>query len=525
MNFLIDLVGAEETTGTLRTFRLTDIAGGYNTGPTDTPANVHYMPRVNQPGSYNRTLFGGRGRTSGVADVDRGSIQLNNIDNGLDDLYNYAFDGYDLTIHALDDALTPYTSRRMIFKGTVEQTEVLSDEVRLQLRSRLAILDVPIQTATFAGTTINGTLKTAEGETNLKDTPKPLLYGAPVLIGAILVNRFFGVYQIGQRFDTISEVRDRGALLTSTGTDYATLTALCDATIASGAWATCKALGLIRVGGNVTQQVLTVKAAEGSTSANRRAGAVVGRILAQVAGLVPDVDFKYADLQALDTAAPYEVEYWTGTSNPTILDVVSEILDSVGASIAPDALGVFRIVQFRGVVGTSKATYTEVEAMDNSGTGILRVPTGDEGNGIPASKSTMYHSRNYAVTSKENLAGTVTTNDPAYVDFVTKEWRQVDKTNPNVSTIHKLAKPIEFETHLTTLADATAEVDRRNQLYGIKRDRFQFPVKFEYASSLDLGDVVTLKLNRFGLESGKNFVIIGIQQDHEEQSTTLELWG
>ncbi len=223
--------------------------GGYNTAPGDDPADARYAPRIVQPGNYRRTLFGAGGRTSGVADVDRGFAELANGDGALDEMRNYAFDGYDLVISSIASRRAPFASRKPVLRGTMEQIEVTWDEVRLRLRSRLAILDVPIQTGTYAGTTTDGTKVEAEGGEDLKKAPKPLIYGAPLNVPAVLVNRWSQIYQVGQRFDAIVRVRDKGAVLTFSGQDFTTLAALRSATIPGGQYATAKNLGLVRVGG------------------------------------------------------------------------------------------------------------------------------------------------------------------------------------------------------------------------------------------------------------------------------------
>ncbi len=524
MPYLLECTGCHRTTKALRVFRFTDLPGGFNTGPADAPANVHYQPRINVPGTYRRTLFGLGGRTNGAADVDVGLAELNNVDGKLDEMRLYAFDGYPLAIMSIESRDAPYTSRRALLTGTMEQIEVTRDEVRLKLRSRLAILDVPIQKLTFAGTTTDGTKVEAEGGEDLKGAPRPLIFGAPRNVPAILVNRFYNIFAVGQRFDDVLRVRDKGGVLASSGQDFATVAALRSATIAGGQYATAKSLGLIRIGGNPAGQV-TVDAIEGALPAARMAGQVVRRILVGQAGLVAGVDFLDADLAALDALAPYEVETWTGTTNPTILETVSAILDSVGASITPNRLGVFRIGRFSAPAAAPERTYGWIEILQGDGVGIQRLATGDDGKGVPTKKITLQHSRNYAVVTENDLTGSTITGDAAFVAFAKEEWRQEIAESAAVAEVHKLAPEVTMETRLTSATAAKAEADRRLALYGAARDLFQVPVRTADAQGVDLDDVVALRLDRFGLDEGRSFTVVGMLESLADDTITLDVWG
>ncbi|WP_428559498.1 MAG: hypothetical protein ACP59X_14315 [Solidesulfovibrio sp. DCME] len=45
------------------------------------------------------------------------------------------------------------------------------------------------------------------------------------------------------------------------------------------------------------------------------------------------------------------------------------------------------------------------------------------------------------------------------------------------------------------------------------------------AASLVIGDVVVIQCARFGLDVGKNFVLVGITETHEIGTATLEVLG
>ncbi len=341
----------------------------------------------------------------------------------------------------------------------------------------------------------------AEGGEDLKGAPRVLLFGAPLNIPAVLVNRFWQIYAVGHQLSAVFRVRDRGVILQPAGVDYPTLAALRAATVPDGKWATCLALGLIRIGGNAVRSgQVTVDAAEGGNAAARTAGQVVRRILIGQAGLVEGVDFLASDIAALDALAPYEVGYWPGTSRVTSLVAVSAILDSVGASIAPDRLGLFRIVRFDAPSGAPVRVFGRSDIVDDESPGLQRQPTGDDGRGVPAKNIIVRHSRNHFTVTRDSIASEAVLSDPAFVEFAVEEWRQEAEPSATIAEIHKLAPEMTFDTMLVSKAAALAEAKRRAGLYSTYRDRYAVKVRPARAAGVDLGSVVAINVGRFGLD-------------------------
>ncbi|OJU66994.1 MAG: hypothetical protein BGO05_27680 [Rhizobiales bacterium 63-7] len=112
-----------------------------------------------------------------------------------------------------------------------------------------------------------------------------------------------------------------------------------------------------------------------------------------------------------------------------------------------------------------------------------------------------------------------------YKAFAENEWRSAVAQDDDVKAIHKLAPELTYETYLVNEADAIAEAQRRLALHSVPRDRFLVPVKAYLVEKIDLGDIVRLQVNRFGLDEGKDFVVIGITENLETGITTLDVWG
>ena len=50
-------------------------------------------------------------------------------------------------------------------------------------------------------------------------------------------------------------------------------------------------------------------------------------------------------------------------------------------------------------------------------------------------------------------------------------------------------------------------------------------IKSEFAALFDLGDTLTLVLRRFGMQGGKNFVVVGITEELAQGRTELTIFG
>jgi hypothetical protein len=523
--YLIEIEAHDPVLGETVTLRYS--SDGFNTTPIDVSPNAFYAPRIKVPGNYERSMFGS-GMTTGEQRVGAGVVELINADGALSDggrdsIYDHAFDGYDLTIRTVSRIKPRYENSVVVFRGTMEQAEFPWQKVVIRMRDRLAVLNEPIQPVLFAGTTIAGGMDEAEGRPDdLKGRPKPLCFGVPRNVPAVHSNIYDDIFDLGQLgLDGIAEVRDSGVLIPATGTDYTTVAALRAASIPEGKYATVLNLGLFRLG-SIPEGTITASPIVGATAADRSAGQLARRILLHM-DLVEGTDFLAKDVEALDTVNDAELGYWIGTDEETALSVLSKILGSIGATIVPDRLGVFRMYRFDDPAGIIPVTtFTAAEVLETATVGIERLVTGDQGRGVPAWRITQHYGHNAAVMNKSELD--VSTTDE-FKGFAVEEWRNAVADDYTILAVHRLAPELTFDSYFVHEADAQAEAERRLSLYGVVRDYFVVPVKSYLVEQVDLNSVVRLTLPRFGLDSGKLFRVVGIVEDFETGITKLELWG
>lgn len=510
----IYLLDVETWTGsTVETLRLSTRT--LVTRPSDAPANTVYDGRITDAGQLDRSLFADGG-ISGAPSSSSGAIEFSNADGRLDPWLGYGFDGRPFTLRYLSDPKLPLASAALVMRGSCARIEApdATKVIRLQIRDRLAALSVPLLTARYAGTTTSAGA-TAEGDVDLKDQLKPRVFGSVFSIAPKLVNRFNLIYQASGG-PVASIVAYDGAVPLAFSGDYPTLAALVAATVAPGAYATCRSAGLFRLGGAAVFSI-TADVVEGATAADRSAARVIGRMLDLLGPAAADRDL--ASFAALHSFNAAEVGIFVD-GDATALDLIGQVLNSIGAGLLPGVAGTLELFAFAAPAGPPVATYTRRELLDTGASlALVGGPSGD-GEGIPAWSVVLNHSRVWQVMASGDVAGVVAAERKAYL---ASAWRQATAQAPATKSAHLLASEITIDSLLTSQAAAQAEAARRLSLYGVRRDRWAFPVPIDRAAPI--GSVVGVKMRRFGYDGGKLFRVIGRTDDFNRRTATLTLWG
>lgn len=510
--FLVELDVYSLTNNQIETRRFS--TEEYQTKKTDTPSLAIFSPRITDAGTYTRHMFTQR-RTMGESEVGYGAISLANPDGVLDQLLtDYAFSGHPIRIYSLPDRFTSWSERETILIATMDQATFPAKSVDVRIKDNLFLLRVPILTEKYLGTTISGSVAAAEGPKDFKDIRKPRLYGRRKNIAGVLVDSFNFVYQFSTILHGVVNVLDRLIPLTFNA-NYATLAALKAATIPAGSYATCLALGLVRTGAK-PDGILTAECFEGATLADRSVARIVQRM---ISGLYP---FNAADFDALHAEVPAENGVWVETGEVDVLTVANTVLRSVSACLVPDRFGVLRLYRLKLPTGEAEHEITANIILEN-GTTISRFASDDEGDGVPYKEITVKYDQNSTVMQKSDIGTAATAERIGYAE---QQWRQVTVQNTDAM---KLAYPnapsLTVETTLLNEADALAQANYLLALYGTRRDFFSLLIPDSEVSTFDLNDVVSLRVSRFSLETGRLFRILGIAPARSQKVTTVEVWG
>lgn len=492
---------------------------GYTTKPSDSPANTHYEGRIQQPANVRRDCFQ-QGQTFGRTQIGYGELVLVNNDGALDDLLGYSYAGRAIsiklgTVLPNSGGVPTWTT---VLAGTMEQAQFSWQKVTFRVRDRQQDLAKPLQQVRFAG---NNSLPAGlEGVADdLKDRPKPLVYGQVFNVAPPCVNTTRLIYQVhqGSALQSIDGVYDRGVPLTA-GATYASQVAMETTAPTAGqyrVWNDATAGCFVRLG-SAPAGTVTVDATQGAAAANRTAGQLFNAILTKAG--ISGGSISSADITALDAAVAYPMGvYAAHDRDVTPLELLDLVCNSVGAWFGADVSGVFRIGRIEVPTGTAVGTITATDIIK-----IERVAGRDAGAGVPAWKVKLGYKR---IHNTQVDLGTGVAVDRK--TFLASEYRRTETSDSAVLTANLTSPELEFNTHLVSASDAAAEAARRLTMYKTRRDFYEVTLRVDaaLAAVLDLGKIVTLQVNRYGMSAGKKFLIVGIRTQMRGYLFDLTLWG
>lgn len=463
------------------------------------------------------------GRRAGVLTTTVGDVVVNNGDGARDayaDADVWGFDGRAVTLRLVDGAVTT-----VLWTGTVALVEKRYDSVRFVLRDR--DLSGPVQEALFAGD--NVLPLGVEGSADLKGQRKPVCYGAPYSVPAPLVNTSKLIYQVADRaIHAVTGARSQG-LSYIQGAAYADMAEMYAVQPARGRYRVLKTAGgsYVRLGSQpVTAPVFDV--VEGATPADRTAGQIIARILAERGGMAVGA-WSADDVVALDAANAAEVGVWVGTEGASIADTLSPVARSVGAWFGFDRAGVFRVRRLTHP-GASAATVAlrlrpaelpagDLELLDLSWQRDVRIPT---------HRVALKYLRQHQPETQ--FAGSVS---QLRKDLYGQEWRTVTADAPAVydpatgSGLHLLSEALEVETRLVDGDAAQAEANRLLSLWSARQDLLDgsVPLSLEALAALDIGTVAAVHAGRYGYDAGVNVLIAGLEIRLRDASMSLSGFG
>lgn len=485
---------------------------GYRSKPTDTPASQPFTPRLQQPAKIRRTMFS-EGSSLGETRIALGEMIYANVDGGLDYLLRYGTDGREITVYiGPEDGSFP-TDFKEVGIFTSEQVDIDETQLRVRLRDRQYETKRPVQRNLYLGNNVlpDGLEGTAD---DLEGKPKPLTWGRRYNVTGFMVNtaRLIVQWHDGAIHD-LPEVFDKGKPLTR-GADY-TSQADMEANIpAAGTYRAWLGGGMARLGSN-PEGTVTANVVEGATAAARTVGQIYKRIL--IHSGVPAADIDDAAINILDTAFPAEAGIDVGQAQSTAEVIQRLTYGAIGWG--QNAAGLFTIWRLTAPTGTAVATF-KAATMSR----LKRVTANEPGGGLPARRVVVGYARNATVQEGDALAATVPQDRRAWL---ANEYRTVAVGDDAVAVAHLLAPTLHFETPLAYEADAAAEANRLFTLRRVQRDRFEARVKLDHENPqlVTLGSEVKIVYDRYLLQAGRNFVVVGMEPDLRRGILELTLWG
>lgn len=511
--YLIELEGYDTTGAGLTTVRFS--SQPYLHGSAPGP----YDPGILEPPTFRRDIFS-KNTTAGAGAVSQGDLILANPDGRLDYLRPWGFAGQICRV-LLGDPAGAYSAFTVLIKGRVEQVLFDLAEVRVRLKDRLQDLQTTnIQPNKYLGTNVlpDG----LEGVDDLKDKPKPLVFGRVLNITGALVNTALLIYQVNDGpIADIPAVYDAGESLPRQA-DYTSQTDMVTNEPTAGYYRVWRAGGYFRLGqkpfGTVTADVNESP----TTAAN------IAKTILLGPAAIPPAEVSDADVAALNADNPATVGIYLD-AQVSIGGVLDQILGSIGAWYGADRLSVMRMQRMelpgpptvtlrRFGIGTD-AALDELDIVD-----LRFLPTADQDRGVPTWQVSLDYARNWTVQSGNGLAGDVA---DARRSYLAQPTRTAVATDEAVKTPNPAAVTKEVSTLILAQADAEAEAERILALYKTARDfaEIDTPLLPEALQAVDLGVSVTVVIPRFGYDAGRALVITGMEYNTKKQILTLAAWG
>jgi len=545
--FVVEMTFTTDVDGSTETFYAG--SSGYFTKSGDVPANTHIPGTLKSAGSLKRELFSSA-RVTGSVRPAYGIITINNANGAYDAFVGYGTGGKVTVRWGPEDGAYP-GDYETVYVAYVFSIVADVSELQIRLRDRLQLLDKPIASGTFAGT---GGIEGNGGVSKRKQ----FISSDPGYVPPILVDVNLQMYYLqstgdgGQRTEYLASTYDDtaffavldGGVVITRGADYSSIAEMLSTSPASGHvrfyWGADSTYlpgwknGPIyfRVGSPPAYELRVFAVGYPNDDDFARLGSAYGSFSAGLLALRAGITA--SDLSGTDEMSVQEAFVDDDTTYGQVLDAAGPI--------------------FQGFYGFNR--------LDKWFSKVLRDPESEDpyygtfvaGTASPTTSLYTFNRhlarslRRFPVEGMESPIGDVTFNTgktwPTQVagaasdrvrDYLTRPQWYDTFGGHNDATF--LAQPGALTVTVAVNARAFPNsfskqiaIERYFALFGGHRDFYTFttPMRADLLA-LELHDVVTLQIDRFGLDAGKKFRIVNITidcgGDNQDPSMTFGVWG
>lgn len=482
---------------------------------------------------FTPRLYGDINFSTGLVDSDKGirttasigQLKIMNSDGVLDNWLDLGIDGRNLKIYIMPtESNSIDTDGVLLFKGVIDKLEISDNNtLSITFKDPLLLLDVPIQPTLYVpgaliNYTINGTLKTIALSPDIKNKPKPIVYGTVFNIEPILLSATSKVYQVDSTpISAITEVYDRGVAL-GLGVGYnvdlskgiielvnnTSGTITCDVQgrrITSGLFSdsVSEIIKNILVNKSVYPMYInldnSIKLATGIYITDRENTLdVLDQLVASFDGFYGFDSlgiFRLSCLTIPNTTEPLHIICGKGNKYG---DVITDGTNNY--ILASDSVGIPNYSSINTISDTTLVTqFNDPYVIDESD--IIGDLTISSTNNINY-RVKVQHTKNYTVQT--DIASSVSV---AQREFISNEYRQAVLDNPAIITKHLRA--IEKEPYNTLLTSTTGANILANRFIA-KNSRYVFEIKLKVVATkilnATIGSVIKLFDYRYGLDTG-----------------------
>lgn len=448
---------------------------GYTTKTGETPSNECYLPRI-----VGGCTIGERLSLDGSdASIAWGDVGIDNTDGFFDYLLGGIWRNRPIAMF-VGDASWPRADFRQVFAGTIDDLDSSApDRLNLKLRDNMQRLNAPLTEAKIGGCGPN------------KDATVPLCFGECHNVTPVLVDPATLTYQVhGGAIEDVIERRDGGVPVggsnnLAAGTFALTANLVSDLTVSVQG---DKSGGVYRdTIATLVQRIVTGY------------GTADGRLAAS--------EIDAASFAAFDALNLMPVGLWC-PDRTNVIDACRALTASVGAQVHFSPLGKLQITQVDIPSGGG-----EVIADEDAVDGEIEIAARP----VVQVAVKLGFCRNWTV---QTVQGGIPAEHRA---LYAQEWLTATSIDSAAQADYQTyAEPAMQETMLLVAADAQAEADRRQALWGVQRHVYRRPCG-PHKMLLALGAGVTLTSRRYNLAAGKPGQVVAVTRDWLKRRATVEV--
>lgn len=475
---------------------------GFKTKPSDSLVSKFFHPRIDNPFQFDLSVLSGD--EFGASNQSFGSVTIYNGDGKFDFLHNYLWAARRVIVKAGTKDFS-YDQFETIFDGSSFSFEADEEKIIITIQDNRAKTDQLIIVPSYAGT---GGLA---GGTDLANKSKPLAYGVLKNIEPVLLDAAALVFQVHDgAVQSIDAVRDKGIALTFGG-DVADITV---ASVSAGQYKTQLSGGYFKLGSTPA----------GTVTADVHGENGNGGYVSKTADIMKRVAKTRLGSNAL-FESDFDVNSFDDLNSNFAADVGLYLIERATVSNIFDAM-MSDIAGYWTFTRQGKVFFGLIDNPENPTITITEFSI-DEG-GItlaskisPAWRLSVGYAPVYIVQDLNDFAAGVSASDKA---FYSEQYRNTSYEDGTLKNISKRAVEKVFQTRVTDLSNANALLDRLKRVYSVERKTLRLTI-YRSLYQIYVGDVVRLVYNRYGLEDGQNFIVVGVSEDAESGQSTFELWG
>lgn len=112
----------------------------------------------------------------------------------------------------------------------------------------------------------------------------------------------------------------------------------------------------------------------------------------------------------------------------------------------------------------------------------------------------------------------------ARISLVSERRRTALNEDATIKSKNEKAREVTIDTLLAGKTDAETEAARQWAIVKARRQRYVVRLG-GLRDDIEVGDTVTLKLSRFGLSAGKDFLVTGVSKRFGANETVIRVYG